>query len=53
MAKHLNISFGGRAYGLTPTKVERKKIYGWTEIRDVVAHPCDFYLMHPMAIDEL
>ncbi len=33
MAKALNLVLGGSKYALTPTKVERKKIYGWTELR--------------------
>ena len=33
MAKPLNLIFGGTTYALVPTKVERKKLYGWTELR--------------------
>lgn len=33
MAKDLNIVLGGSTYPLSPTKIERKKLYGWTEIR--------------------
>lgn len=33
MAKALNIAIGGSTYALAPTKVERKKLYGWTELR--------------------
>ena len=33
MAKALNLTFGGTTYALAPTKVERKKLYGWTELR--------------------
>lgn len=33
MAKALNLVLGDTTYALAPTKVERKKLYGWTEIR--------------------
>ena len=33
MAKNLNLVLSGRVFALAPTKVERKKLYGWTELR--------------------
>lgn len=33
MAKDLTMVLGGHSYALAPTKVERKKLYGWTEMR--------------------
>lgn len=33
MAKALNLILGGSTFALAPTKVERKKLYGWTELR--------------------
>lgn len=33
MAKNLNLVLNGHAFALVPTKVERKKLYGWTELR--------------------
>ena len=33
MAKDLNLKLSGRTFSLAPTKVERKKLYGWTEMR--------------------
>lgn len=33
MAKALNLVLGGSTFALAPTKVERKKLYGWTELR--------------------
>lgn len=35
MAKSLNIKLGDKTFSLAPTKVERKKLYGWTETRAV------------------
>jgi len=33
MAKPLTLVLSDSKYALTPTKIERKKIYGWTELR--------------------
>lgn len=33
MARNLNITLQGRTYSLAPSKLERKKLYGWTELR--------------------
>lgn len=33
MAKALNLVLGGSTFALAPVKVERKKLYGWTELR--------------------
>lgn len=33
MAKALNLVLGGNTFALALTKVERKKLYGWTELR--------------------
>ena len=33
MAKALNFNLGGTPFSLAPTKLERKKFYGWTELR--------------------
>lgn len=33
MAKNLNLVLDGHVFALAPTKVERKKLYGWTELR--------------------
>lgn len=33
MAKALNLILDGSTFALAPTKVERKKLYGWTELR--------------------
>ncbi len=33
MAKALNINIKGSSFALIPTKIERKKLYGWTELR--------------------
>lgn len=33
MAKNLNLVLSGHVFSLAPTKVERKKLYGWTEMR--------------------
>ena len=33
MAKALNLVLGSRKFELSPTKIERKKLYGWTELR--------------------
>lgn len=33
MAKALNLVLGGNTFALAPAKVERKKLYGWTELR--------------------
>ena len=35
MAKPLNLVLGGNTFDLAPTKIERKKLYGWTELRAV------------------
>lgn len=32
MAKELIFDLGGKQFPLTPTKFERKKVYGWTEL---------------------
>ena len=32
MAKTLNFILGNTRFSLTPTKIERKKLYGWTEM---------------------
>ena len=32
MAKELMFKLGGTDYGAAPVKLERKKIYGWTDI---------------------
>lgn len=37
MAKNLNLVLGGATFALAPTKIERKKVYGWTELRVVDA----------------
>lgn len=31
MARNLTFALGGREYAATPLKIERKKLYGWTE----------------------
>jgi len=33
MAKALNFNLNGVTYAAAPTKLERKKVYGWTELR--------------------
>lgn len=33
MAKALNFNLNGIPYAAVPTKLERKKVYGWTELR--------------------
>lgn len=33
MAKPLTLVLQGKSYALAPTKIERKKLYGWTELR--------------------
>lgn len=33
MAKNLNLVLSGHVFSLAPTKIERKKLYGWTEMR--------------------
>lgn len=33
MAKTLNFNLNGITYAAVPTKLERKKVYGWTELR--------------------
>jgi hypothetical protein len=33
MAKNLNFSIGGKNYEAAPVKIERKKLYGWVEIK--------------------
>ena len=33
MAKTLNFNLNGIPYAAVPTKLERKKVYGWTELR--------------------
>lgn len=35
MAKTLNFILNGEQFNLTPTKIERKKLYGWTELQVV------------------
>ena len=35
MAKQLNLLLNGRAFGVSPVKVERKKLYGYTEVRGI------------------
>lgn len=35
MAKTLNFIFNDKRFCLTPTKIERKKLYGWTELQVV------------------
>ena len=35
MAKALNIQINGRSFAMGTAKVERKKLYGWTELRAV------------------
>ena len=33
MAKNLELAIGDKVYPLTPVKLERKKVYGWTELK--------------------
>lgn len=33
MAKQLDIRFNGRTFTVVPVKLERKKVYGWNELR--------------------
>lgn len=33
MAKNLIFSFAGREFSLTPEKIERKKVYGWSDVQ--------------------
>lgn len=33
MARALKLKFSDKTYELAPTKIERKKLYGWTEMR--------------------
>lgn len=35
MAKQLDIRINGRSFSVAPVKLERKKIYGWNEMRVV------------------
>lgn len=35
MAKQLDIRINGRSFYVTPIKLERKKVYGWNELRVV------------------
>lgn len=35
MAKQLDIRFNGRTFTVAPVKLERKKVYGWNELRVV------------------
>lgn len=42
MAKTLDITLGGKTFSVTPVKLERKKLYGWNELRVVTpdGEPC-------------
>ena len=42
MAKQLDIRINGRSFSVYPTKLERKKVYGWNELRVVTPDgtPC-------------
>ncbi|GHT60006.1 hypothetical protein FACS1894109_16980 [Spirochaetia bacterium] len=42
MAKCLNFSLGGVVHSATPVKVDRKKLYGWSETKafDEEGHEC-------------
>ena len=42
MAKGIQIKLGTDVYSLSPVKVERRKVYGWTELKvlDLNGEPC-------------
>jgi len=42
MAKGIQIKLGTDVYSLSPVKVERRKVYGWTELKvlDLNGQPC-------------
>ena len=42
MARALNFRIGKKVFDLTPLKLERKKLYGWSEslITDLNDDPC-------------
>lgn len=43
MAKQLDIRIDRRSFTVYPTKLERKKVYGWNELRVVTQNgtPCN------------
>jgi len=43
MAKEIQFKLGGKDYGAAPVKLERKKIYGWTDFvaTDRAGEVCD------------
>ena len=49
MAKELTFILAGTDYGATPVKIERKKIYGWTDIvaTDRSGNVCDSVYLSP------
>lgn len=49
MAKELTFILAGTDYGATPVKLERKKIYGWTDIvaTDRSGNVCDSVYLSP------
>ena len=49
MAKELQFKLGGQDYGAAPVKLERKKIYGWTDIvaTDKSGEVCDSAYLSP------
>ena len=48
MAKNLNLLLSGHTFALAPTKIERKKLYGWTELR---ATDSDGYICRQVGLD--
>lgn len=48
MAKNLNRLLSVHTFALAPTKIERKKLYGWTELR---ATDSDGYICRQVGLD--
>ena len=54
MAKELSFSLAGAEYAATPVKLERKKIYGWSDLvaTDNSGEVCDTALRMAQVISE-
>ena len=38
MGRNLTFTAGGASYAVSPVKLEREKVYGWTEVQALYAY---------------